>query len=74
MKILRFQTFPHTKWVKILKNNSSYWKIAGLRPAIFRGTAGNWGINNSGYWKIAGLRPAIFNGTPGNFLFIQKGA
>ena len=25
LKFLRIQTFPHTKWVKILKNNSSYW-------------------------------------------------
>ena len=23
--------------------NLSNWKIAGLRPAIFRGTQGNWG-------------------------------
>ena len=22
---------------------SGYWKIAGLRPAIFSGTLGNWG-------------------------------
>jgi len=31
----------------------------GLRPAIFRGTLGNWGIHNVNYdWKIAGLRPS----------------
>ena len=43
LKFLRIQTFSHTKWVKILRNTLSYWKIAGLRPAIFRGTLGNWG-------------------------------
>ena len=45
MLIFSSQTFFHTKQVKILRNffkniqNSGYWKIAGLRPAIFRGTS-----------------------------------
>ena len=46
--------------VSKLKYNSNYWKIAGLRPAIFRGTLGNWGIHNVNYGKIAGLTACYF--------------
>ena len=59
--------FLFKKYNMKLKFNSGYWKIAGLRPAIFSGTPRNWGNHISGYWKIAGLRPAIFRGTPGNW-------
>ena len=30
-------------WAQAETIDLSYWKIAGLRPAIFRGTPGNWG-------------------------------
>ena len=33
-------------------HNSGYWKIAGLRPAIFSGTLGTGSIHNLGFGKI----------------------
>ena len=49
--------------------NLSYWKIAGLRPAIFRGTPRNWGASISPLlWEnCRGFAPAIFRGTLGNW-------
>ena len=41
MKTLNMHFFPY-KFDQNTCKNSNYWKTAGLRPAIFRGTPGNF--------------------------------
>ena len=58
--------FPY-KFDQKTCNNSNYWKTAGLRPAIFRGTPGNFN-----YQVKFRLLEKSFRGTPGNFIHKVK--